>query len=112
MLRLTLALCLIASASSAEDIHIDGFGVLPTSGLTNERLSWSGVTGLAKQSVIDHGEVDRLHVLAGPKSLVAGRDKGHVVALAVDEFGNLVAERCFVHDTKLGTKFNSQTVKE
>jgi hypothetical protein len=31
-------------------------------------------------------------IFAGPKSLVAGKDPGHVVAIVVDRFGNLVAD--------------------
>lgn len=84
---LALAL-LLAVPAAAEPLVSDAFGLYdPTT--AGNRAAWSGLTSAG---VIDPGPPDRIAIFAGPKSLVAGKDTGHVVAILLDRAGNLVAD--------------------
>jgi hypothetical protein len=91
-LRLVLATILLADPALAETLVSDAFGLYDPATSAQERLDWAGwVDGPSATAVAPQGP-DRLMIFAGPKSLVAGKDRGHVVALVVDRFGNLVAD--------------------
>lgn len=81
----------------AQDPVTDAFGVfVPTEDL-GDRKGWSGLqvqTGDfgTRYSRVAPGEVDRIEAFNGPKSLVAGRDKGHFVVIATDALGNAVRD--------------------
>lgn len=84
---LTLAL-LLAAPAGADPLVADAFGLYdPTT--AGERAEWSGMTSAG---VIAAGAPDRIAIFAGPKSLVAGKDPGHVVAIIFDRAGNLVPD--------------------
>lgn len=93
LLSLFLAECLPVGAC-AQDFVSDAFGMYRADGDAGARASWSGVAGTqgGGQVTVEAGDIDALLFFLGPKSLVAGRDKGHAVAIAVDEWGNLIAD--------------------
>lgn len=84
---LALAL-LLAAPAAAEPLVSDAFGLFDPAAQP-QRATWSGWTSAGR---IAPGAPDQIVVHAGPKSLVAGQDPGHVVALVVDRAGNLVAD--------------------
>lgn len=91
-LRILIALFLLTGPATAEGIVSDAFGVVPAGAVSDSRSAWAGlVTG--KETVLTQPEaVDAIQVFVGPKSLVAGRDDGHAVALVLDRHGNLVRD--------------------
>jgi hypothetical protein len=84
---LALAL-LLAAPAGAEPLVSDAFGLYDPAA-AGDRAAWSGLTSAGS---IAPGTPDRIVIFAGPKSLVAGKDAGHVVAIIVDRAGNLVAD--------------------
>ncbi|MFO1201464.1 MAG: hypothetical protein U1E58_02370 [Tabrizicola sp.] len=76
-----IAFVLLAGPAWADGFASDAFGLFDPSRTAPERLDWSKA-----------GSPDRLVIFAGPKSLVAGKDPGHVVAIVVDRNGNLVTD--------------------
>ncbi len=93
MLRIALFLVLAAAPSAAEDFVADAFGVLPKSGLLEDRAAWSGTRANAGQiGTVPPEAPETVLLFVGPKALVAGKDDGHAVALVLDRHGNLVAD--------------------
>ena len=80
--------CLIPASLLAQDYTSDAFGLL-ASGVESLRTNWAGAQGDGR---IDPGPVERVLIVLGPKSLVAGKDPAHAVVLAFDRFGNAVAD--------------------
>jgi hypothetical protein len=92
MLRRLLVLLLIAPHAAAQGYVTDGFGILPTEALGPERAAWSGLrTGPRGADLFAPEAPDTVLFFLGPKSLTAGADDGHAVALGLDRHGNLVA---------------------
>lgn len=91
---LALALCafFLAAPALAETLVSDAFGLYDPATSAPERRDWAGWTEGSAGTDIVPQEPDQLVIFAGPKSLVAGKDAGHVVAIVVDRFGNLVAD--------------------
>jgi hypothetical protein len=85
--ELALALFLAAPAGAGPLVS-DAFGLFDPA-TDPDRAVWSGWTSAGP---VAPGAPDRIVIHAGPKSLVAGRDRGHVVAIIVDRAGNLVAD--------------------
>lgn len=91
MIRALLMLGLLATSASAEDVTTDAFGVFP-SALLESRENWAGyrtTTGGAS-SVQRPSDADAVVLFVGPKSIVAGIEPGHAVALVLDGHGNLL----------------------
>lgn len=84
---LALAL-LLALPARAEPLLPDAFGLYDPA-TAGDRTLWSGLSGPTQ---VTPGPPARIAIFAGPKSLVAGRDPGHVVAIILDQAGNLVAD--------------------
>lgn len=91
-LGLIVAALLLAEPTLAEPLISDAFGLYDPATAAPERRDWSGWTDGATPQLVMPEEPDRLVIFAGPKSVVAGKDPGHVVAVVVDRFGNLVAD--------------------
>jgi len=91
MLRLAVYL-LFSSTAYAETYIADAFGILPEAKMSQARASWAGLqTG--RNSVIVNPQTPKAVLLfIGAKSLVAGKDEGHAVALSLDDHGNLVQD--------------------
>ena len=85
MRALALLACLAATPALAQEFRPDAFGLAPTGTGAGARAAWSGAG-------VPPGEVDRVLIIVGPKSLVAGKDEGHSVAILLDRAGNLVAD--------------------
>lgn len=81
---------LLASPAGAQDYIADAFGLVPAEAAQDERARWSGLRD--NGTLVSPGQPDRVLIFAGPKSLVAGKDAGHLVAIALDTAGNLVAD--------------------
>lgn len=91
-LALILAAPLLAQPLAAEPLITDAFGLYDPATAAPERLDWSGWTEGGPDTLIAPDAPDRLTIFAGPKSVVAGKDEGHVVAIVVDRHGNLVPD--------------------
>jgi hypothetical protein len=89
---LVLATVLLAQPVHAETLVSDAFGLYDPATSAPERRDWAGWIDGPSATAVAPQEADRLGIFAGPKSLVAGKDPGHVVAIVVDRFGNLVAD--------------------
>lgn len=87
-----LAAVLLASPALAEPLVSDAFGLYDPATSAPQRQDWAGLTTGGAAKVIAPGDPDQLLIFAGPKSSVAGKDPSHVVAIVVDQFGNLVAD--------------------
>lgn len=90
MFRFLSSLILLASPLAAEPHVSDAFGILPEATLSEERAAWAGLRTGKENSITSAGETENLLIFIGPKALVAGRDEGHAVAIALDRHGNLV----------------------
>lgn len=95
--RAAVALCLSAMACAAQDYVTDAFGVFDAGQENGTRGAWAGVQVHIGQDGERFAEVepqalDRLVAFNGPKSLVAGRDRGQFVVLALDALGNTVGD--------------------
>ena len=88
-LAVRLAALLLAQPSAAEPLISDAFGLYDPATAAPERRSWADGGPF---SHIAPEAPDRLTIFAGPKSLVAGKDEGHIVAIVVDRHGNLVTD--------------------
>lgn len=100
---LALAL-LLSTPAGAGPLVADAFGLYDPA-TSGDRAAWSGVTSTG--TIAPRGP-DHIAIFAGPKSLVAGHDRGHVVAIVLDRAGNLVADGTPVTLTIAGTR---QTVR-
>ena len=89
---LTFAVAL-PTAAPAGDYVADAFGIVPVEEMEGARATWSGLrTSAGAATMAEPGGVSAVLIFAGPKSLVAGKDEGHAVALALDPHGNPVAD--------------------
>lgn len=88
-----LLLTLAAAPVEAGSFSVDAFGLMPLGEETETRSDWSGlrVEGGANRVVMP-GAPDMVLMIAGPKSIVAGKDRGHAVAIVLDQHGNTVAD--------------------
>lgn len=75
----------LCAPSMAQDMHSDAFGIVPTDQLSPSRAMWSDLDDTAQR-------VEKIYFFVGAKSLIAGRDVGHAVAVLIDANGNLVNE--------------------
>lgn len=80
-----IAAMLLCPAAWATDMHSDAFGILPARELSDARASWAEADQRPTR-------VDNIYFFVGAKSLVAGQDIGHAVALLIDAAGNLVQD--------------------
>jgi len=82
---------LAAQMAAAQGVTTDAFGILPTDAL-GDRANWAGLRqsddGSATRQTA--GPTDAVILFVGPKSIVAGAEPGHAVALGLDVFGNMV----------------------
>ena len=85
-MKFLLFLLTLAVPATAEPLVPDAFGLAPPGDV---RAAWAGVRGTAR---VSPGEVDRVLIVVGPKSLVAGKDRVHAVAIVLDADGNAVAD--------------------
>jgi len=74
---------LIAGPAVAQDYMTDAFGVMPKNGASSPRMNWSDVQSKGQNA-------QTILAFVGPKSLTAGKDVGHAVAVLFDRYGNLV----------------------
>lgn len=91
MIRSSFLLICLANAVAAQDVTTDAFGILPTESL-GERANWTGLreTSTGEQMMQTAGPTDATILFVGPKSIVAGIEPGHAVALGLDIYGNMV----------------------
>jgi len=101
---LALAL-LLAQPAMAEPFLADAFGLYDPAD-AGDRALWSGLSGPRHTAP---GAPARIAIFAGPKSLVAGKDAGHVVAIILDRAGNLVADGTPATITVAGSRFSVRT---
>ena len=93
MIRSALALCLAAAPLAAEPFVADAFGLVPQGALSEDRAVWAGLRRVdSVEEVVLPESPDTVSLFIGPKSLVAGTDLGHAVALVLDRHGNLAAD--------------------
>ena len=91
MIRFTL--CLAATPLAAEPLVADAFGLVPQAALTEDRDTWAGLRRIdGAEDIVPPETPDTVALFVGPKSLVAGSDLGHAVALVLDRHGNLAAD--------------------
>ena len=103
---LALAL-LLAAPAGAGPLVSDAFGLFDPA-TDPDRAVWSGWTSAGP---VAPGAPDRIVIHAGPKSLVAGKDRGHVVAVIVDRAGNLVADETRATITVAGARHDTRTAR-
>lgn len=91
MIRLLFAFTLLAGSAAAQEVTTDAFGVLPTASL-EDRANWAGLrtTSFGEAVTQEPQAVDAAIFFVGPKSIVAGIEPGHAVAIGSDIFGNMV----------------------
>lgn len=83
--------------ASAESFATDAFGVFSASTET-PRNTWSGVQtvedgkGGIQTRIVEPGPVEQLHAVNGSKSMVAGRQSAEFLVIALDAWGNAVAD--------------------
>lgn len=99
-MRSALMLLMLAASSPswAGQFVSDAFGLVPAAGSPDDRRSrWSGWVGDDRTgSLRQPGEPDTVLFVLGPKSLVAGKDRGHAAAIVLDDAGNLVDDETTV----------------
>ncbi len=90
MLRIALfsTLAALPAPVLAQDHASDAFGIVPLSELSEVRAAWSGLRTGADTGVQPPEPAEKILFLLGPKSLVAGKEQGHAVALILDRRGN------------------------
>ena len=91
MIRLMICLLFCAAAVNAQEYTTDAFGILPTADI-GLRENWAGLrqSDDGQQSLQTADEPDATIVFVGPKSIVAGVEPGHAVAIGLDRYGNMV----------------------
>ncbi len=91
MMRLVITLIVLASGTAAQEVTTDAFGVVPTADL-GERANWAGLRTTSTGGAMTQKPkaVDAAILFVGPKSIVAGIEPGHAVAIGLDVFGNMV----------------------
>ena len=96
MRLLALILTLSSTPAWSGGFVADAFGLYSAADTRDGRELWAGTQrptseGRSASRRMPEGP-DRILVFAGPKSLVAGSDDGHVVTVLLDRHGNLVAD--------------------
>ena len=91
MIRLLLILNVLAGAAVGQEVSTDAFGAFPTAEM-GERENWAGLrsTSTGNSIMQTAGPSDAAILFVGPKSIVAGIEPGHAVAIGLDIFGNMV----------------------
>ena len=94
---LAATLSLAPFAAHTQEFVADAFGLFTEATSDEGRAEWSGLRqrigdGTKQSEVVAPGEVDTLLYFLGPKSLVAGKDEGHALGVALDERGNLAKD--------------------
>jgi hypothetical protein len=75
----------------------DGFGILPAQHVSEARNSWAGTqTQDGLPTTVAPQVPETVLFFVGPKSVVAGTEDSHAVAIVLDPFGNLVADGQYV----------------
>ena len=95
MLRpLIIALSLSAAPAVAEEYIADAFGLMLPGAEPDSRALWSGlqISADGRETMQQPQAPDAILSFAGPKSMVAGKDEGHLVAIILDKYGNMVAD--------------------
>lgn len=91
MLRIAFLIVLTSASAGAETVS-DAFGILPASALSEQRAAWAGSREGREPDLGVPDKASAILLFIGPKSLVAGKDYGHAVALAFDQHGNLAQQ--------------------
>ena len=91
MIRLLIPFLLWANLGHAQGITTDAFGVVPTDQL-RQRENWAGLRVFSDGGAVVQPAAapDAAIVFAGPKSIVAGAEDGHVAVIGMDVYGNMV----------------------
>lgn len=84
-------LIVLSMPLAAQDLTTDAFGILPTSALA-DRQDWAGLRTMSggRTETQPAEAPDAAILFVGPKSIVAGKEPGHAVALGLDRHGNMV----------------------
>ena len=100
----------VGEAPSDEALLADAFGLVPRSILSEERAAWAGVRlSNAAAEIVPPEAPETVSIFIGPKSLVAGADRGHAVALVVDRHGNLAEDGLTARFMLGGESFETAT---
>lgn len=91
MSRVILFLILLAFPLRAQELSTDAFGIFPSAQM-GERANWAGYRETSDGSMHfqQPREADAAILFVGPKSIIAGIEPGHAVALALDAHGNML----------------------
>ncbi len=90
---LRFAICFLLPFPAFADTFVsDAFGILPQAEISDARASWAGLQTGSASITIEPQAPDAVLLFIGAKSLVAGKDEGHAVALSLDEHGNLIQD--------------------
>ena len=92
-MRFLLPLILAAAPLHAESYVADAFGIVPVTAMAGARAEWSGLRQTRMgESVTAPGTTETVLMFLGPKSVVAGKEDAHAVAIALDRHGNLARD--------------------
>ncbi len=91
MIRTIILAGVMANGVCAQEAATDAFGILPTAHL-GDRANWAGLRGSStgEDVVQTAGPAEATVLFVGPKSIVAGIEPGHAVALGLDIYGNML----------------------
>ena len=92
MIRSFCLFMAFASNVQAESYISDAFGIVPESAISGDRATWAGLRSGSSDQITPPSDPSEVFIFIGAKSLVAGKDEGHAVALALDKYGNLLRE--------------------
>ncbi|MBT8410253.1 MAG: hypothetical protein KJP02_00460, partial [Octadecabacter sp.] len=104
-------LVLTPQMATAQEFTSDAFGIVPTSEL-GDRANWAGVRQSSQggETVQDARPTDAVILFVGPKSIVAGGEPGHAVALGLDVHGNMISGAQAEVQLGYGPLVNAETV--
>ena len=92
MIRLIAFILCVTPPVYAQSTFSDAFGIMPSVNVSDTRRSWAGMQSQdSTQVAVPAGAADTVLLFVGPKSITAGMEDAHAVALGLDRFGNLVA---------------------
>ena len=104
-MRVFVVICLLfaTNGATAQAVVTDAFGIYFETNTVNERSNWSDVSPNIQNSAL-------ILPFVGPKSLTAGKDRGHAIALVFDQFGNLAMNgEAFAF--KIGSSTQTSTIQ-
>lgn len=102
-----IAIVLCTRPVTADGYLADAFGIVPTDQQSVERAHWAGVRTTATATEIKAAETARTSLFfLGPKSVVAGIEELHAVALVLDRHGNLASDDTPVNFTLNGVQLS------